>query len=72
MTADTTIAPGEHVVQFYEDEPELARTVGRYVSETVQAGAAAIVIATEPHRRAFAANWRPPESTWRGAGSTGR
>ena len=54
MTADAAIAPGEHVVQFYE-EPELARTVGRYVSDTVQAGAAAIVIATDTHRRAFEA-----------------
>jgi anti-sigma regulatory factor (Ser/Thr protein kinase) len=55
MTVDTAIGSGEHVVQFYEDEPELARTVGRYVSESVQAGAAAIVIATDAHRRAFAA-----------------
>ena len=54
MTAAIAIDPGEHVVQFYDDEPELARTVGRYLSETVEAGAAGIVIATDAHRRAFA------------------
>ena len=54
MTAAIAIDPGEHIVQFYDDEPELARTVGRYLSETVEAGAAGIVIATDAHRRAFA------------------
>ena len=46
---------GDHVVQFYEHESELTDSVGRYLSDAVQAGAVAIVIATEAHRRAFAA-----------------
>jgi anti-sigma regulatory factor (Ser/Thr protein kinase) len=53
MTAAIAIDPGEHIVQFYEDESELARTVGRYLRDTVEAGAAGIVIATDAHRRAF-------------------
>jgi anti-sigma regulatory factor (Ser/Thr protein kinase) len=53
--ADIAVAPGEHVLQFYEDGLQLARTVGRYLSDAVRAGAVAIVIATEAHRRAFEA-----------------
>ena len=53
--ADIAVAPGDHVVQFYGDDSELAQTVGRYLRDAVQDGAVAIVIATEAHRRAFGA-----------------
>jgi anti-sigma regulatory factor (Ser/Thr protein kinase) len=46
---------GEHVVQFYDHEQDLARAVGDYLTRAVSAGEMAIVIAAEPHRRAFAA-----------------
>lgn len=46
---------GGHVVQFYEDDLQLARTVGGYLTEAVEDGAVAVVIATEEHRRLFAA-----------------
>jgi anti-sigma regulatory factor (Ser/Thr protein kinase) len=46
---------GEHVVQFYEDDLQLAGTVGGYLSGALEDGAVAIVIATEAHRRLFAA-----------------
>ncbi|MEO6857804.1 MAG: MEDS domain-containing protein [Solirubrobacteraceae bacterium] len=46
---------GDHFAQFYEDEAELAGTAGRYLSDAVRAGAIALVIATEAHRSAFAA-----------------
>jgi anti-sigma regulatory factor (Ser/Thr protein kinase) len=46
---------GEHVVQFYDHDEDLARAVGDYLTRAVSAGEMAIVIATEPHRRAFAA-----------------
>ena len=48
-------APHEHVVQFYDDDHELAADVGAYLAEVIQAGGVAIVIATETHRQAFAA-----------------
>ena len=48
-------APHDHVVQFYEQDDELAAGVGPYLIEAIRAGGAAIVIATEPHRQAFAA-----------------
>jgi anti-sigma regulatory factor (Ser/Thr protein kinase) len=53
--ADIAIDTGDHVVLFYERESELAQSVGRYVSEAIRADAAAIVIATGTHRRAFEA-----------------
>lgn len=53
--ADNAIDTGDHVVTFYEREPDLAQTVGRYLSEAIRTDAVAIVIATEPHRRAFEA-----------------
>jgi hypothetical protein len=43
------------VVQFYGHDGELAECVGRYLGETVDTGGVAIVIATESHRRDFAA-----------------
>jgi anti-sigma regulatory factor (Ser/Thr protein kinase) len=48
---------GNHVVQFYEHESELAETAGRYLSDAAQAGAVAIGIATEAHRHAFVAKF---------------
>jgi anti-sigma regulatory factor (Ser/Thr protein kinase) len=52
---DLALDTGDHVVQFYEHESELAETVGRYLSYATQAGGVAIGIATEAHRRAFVA-----------------
>jgi anti-sigma regulatory factor (Ser/Thr protein kinase) len=46
---------GQHVVQFYEDDTELAQTIGNYLTVALADGAVAIVIATEAHRRLFAA-----------------
>jgi anti-sigma regulatory factor (Ser/Thr protein kinase) len=51
----TPIASGEHAVKFYDDEAELAVAVGAYVADAAAAGAAAVVIATETHQRAFEA-----------------
>src|SRR5947209_1598706 len=47
-------APGDHVVQFYEHDPELARAVAGYLAEGLTEGAAAIAIATPDHRLRFA------------------
>ncbi|MBV9804528.1 MAG: MEDS domain-containing protein [Solirubrobacterales bacterium] len=44
---------GEHVVQFYDDDADLIRAVGGYLSHAVSAGEAAVVIAGEAHRSAF-------------------
>jgi hypothetical protein len=52
---ETKMGGGEHVVQFYDQERDLARAVGDYLSAAVTAGQVAIVIATEPHRQAFEA-----------------
>jgi len=46
---------GEHVVQFYDQDGELARAVGEYLSLAVTSGEVAVVIATEAHRHAFEA-----------------
>jgi hypothetical protein len=57
MAVETSaLAPetGDHFVQFYENEAELAGAAGRYLSDALQAGGAALVIATEAHRLAFA------------------
>ncbi len=48
-----TVGTGEHVVQFYEDDAQLAHTVGGYLTAAIEDGAVAIVIATEAHRDAF-------------------
>jgi hypothetical protein len=47
------VGGGEHVVQFYDEDGDLARAVGDYLGTSVADGQIAIVIATEPHRRAF-------------------
>ncbi len=53
--ADIAIGTGDHVVQFYEHEHELAHTVGGYLDDAVRTGAVAVVIASEAHRHAFEA-----------------
>jgi hypothetical protein len=50
---DVAVGAGDHVVHFYERDSELARTVGRYLSDAARGGGVAIVLATEDHRRAF-------------------
>jgi anti-sigma regulatory factor (Ser/Thr protein kinase) len=50
-----TAGAGEHVVEFYEDDPQLAQTIGGYLTAALEDGAVAIVIATEAHRGLFAA-----------------
>jgi anti-sigma regulatory factor (Ser/Thr protein kinase) len=50
---DITVQAGEHVVHFYEDESQLAATVGGYLTRALKDGAAVVVIATEAHRRLF-------------------
>src|SRR6267143_344540 len=46
-------AASEHTVQFYEDESFLHETVARYLGAGLIDDEAVVVIATEPHRRAF-------------------
>jgi anti-sigma regulatory factor (Ser/Thr protein kinase) len=48
----------EHLVHFFQTEDDLARTVVSYLHEGLSQGAAAVVIATEPHRLAFEAKLR--------------
>jgi anti-sigma regulatory factor (Ser/Thr protein kinase) len=54
-TASETIelGAGDHIVQFYEHDSELFRTVGEYLAHALATGGVAIVIATEAHRRGF-------------------
>ncbi len=54
-TDEITVRAGDHVVQFYERDSDLARSVARYVTGAVRAGEAAVMIASEKHHRAFAA-----------------
>ena len=49
---------GHHVVQFYESDADLVEGAGGYLSGAAREGAVAIVIATEPHQRAFEAHLR--------------
>jgi MEDS: MEthanogen/methylotroph, DcmR Sensory domain len=53
MTVATDDIAVGHVVQFYRHETELTRTTGRYLADTIRAGAVAIAIATQPHRQAL-------------------
>jgi anti-sigma regulatory factor (Ser/Thr protein kinase) len=46
----------DHTVVFYDDEPELVRTVGHYLAAAVRAGERAIAICTDAHRLAFEAS----------------
>jgi anti-sigma regulatory factor (Ser/Thr protein kinase) len=52
---ETKMRGGEHVVQFYDHQDDLAGAVGEYLSAAVAAREIAIVIATEEHRHAFEA-----------------
>ncbi len=49
------VGGGEHVVQFYDHDGDLARAVGDYLSRGVSDGEVAVVIASEAHRRQFEA-----------------
>jgi hypothetical protein len=55
QTRENMVGGGEHVVQFYDQDGDLARAVGEYLSAAVLGGEITIVIATEEHRRAFEA-----------------
>jgi hypothetical protein len=46
---------GDHVVQFYEHDGELAERVSGYLLATLEGGGVAIVIATPEHREEFGA-----------------
>jgi anti-sigma regulatory factor (Ser/Thr protein kinase) len=52
---ETTVRaePRGHIVQFYEHDEQLIRTAGAYLVDGLAAGEVAIILATEPHRRAF-------------------
>jgi anti-sigma regulatory factor (Ser/Thr protein kinase) len=52
-TEALVIGRRDHVVQFYARDEELVATVGDYLLDAIQDGDAAVVIATEAHRRAF-------------------
>jgi signal transduction histidine kinase len=43
-----------HVVQFYSEDRSLIETLGRFIGSALQAGDAAIVVATEAHRHGLA------------------
>jgi hypothetical protein len=45
------IAPRDHLVQIYDDEPAFLQTLGDFVGAGLEAGEAVIVIATQAHRR---------------------
>ena len=47
------VGAGDHVVEFYERDSELSRSVADYLVWALRVGGVAIVIATEAHRRAF-------------------
>src|SRR5213595_2484059 len=55
QTQERMVGDGQHVVQFYDDVADLVQAVGDYLVGAVSDGAAAVVIATEPHRQAFEA-----------------
>jgi hypothetical protein len=50
---DIEVAGGAHAVKFYEHDAELVAAVGPYLAAAIHAQEVALVIATEPHRRAF-------------------
>jgi DcmR-like sensory protein/histidine kinase-like protein len=50
---DIEIVDGAHVVKFYEHDAELVAAAGPYLAAAIHAGEVAVMIATEPHRRAF-------------------
>jgi hypothetical protein len=54
-TQDIAANHGDHVVKFYEHDDELVEAVVPYLAAGLRSGEVTIVIATEAHRRAFAA-----------------
>lgn len=58
QTRESRVHAGQHVVQFYDLDSDLVRAVGDYLTRTLNDGATAIVIATEEHRLALAAELR--------------
>jgi len=56
MTLETAEIPRSaagHVVHFYDDDAELARTVGDFLAEAARDGGVAVAIADAEHRHAF-------------------
>jgi hypothetical protein len=51
-------ALGDHIVQVYQDVDSLAEAVTQYIAAGLQAGDAALLVATPPHRAAFEAALR--------------
>jgi anti-sigma regulatory factor (Ser/Thr protein kinase) len=51
--SDAAVAPGQHVVQFYEREECLALAVGGFLGAGLVAGEVALVVATPAHRLRF-------------------
>src|SRR5260221_11549682 len=49
----SVVADHDHVVQFYESDDELVRSVCGYIGPALRAGDAVIVVATDAHRRDF-------------------
>jgi PAS domain S-box-containing protein len=47
------VATSAHLVRFYDTEDVLGEAVTRFIAEGLAVGESVIVIATEPHRRAF-------------------
>src|ERR1700683_4454583 len=43
-----------HVVQFYSEDRSLMETLGHFIGSALEAGDAAIVVATEAHRQGLA------------------
>ena len=52
------VEAGHHVVQFYENDAELIAGAGGYLADGAHAGAVAIIVATEAHRKAFEGHLR--------------
>jgi hypothetical protein len=52
-TVKINLPPGGHGVHFYEDDRALSRTVGAYLADGLDAGAAAVVIAAGAHIEAI-------------------
>jgi anti-sigma regulatory factor (Ser/Thr protein kinase) len=56
QTRESVALEGEHVVQFYDDDADLIRSIGGELIRVIATGDAAIVIATGAHRLAFEAD----------------
>ena len=53
QTPEIIAGTGEHVVQFYDHDSDLARAVGAYLAQALRTGDISIVLATPEHRAAF-------------------